>query len=518
MLKAWFSPISLAAGETRNGVLLPEVSSEDLKAAVRALTEAGKNLRGMSVSEIARKLEVVARQWQRPDLPERQEALNLLPKFLPFSEPACKRAIDTLMEPITAHKLLALLDQLLGNHQAIDKFFEPFPRLKRKAFGANLAFLILPGNVVGVGVWDMVFCLLCKTPVLVKPSWSEPILPSLFAQTVERFAPELAPAIAVIPFPPEREDLTNIALNECDVVAVYGTDETIESIKRKAPAKVRVVERGHRFSIAIVGENFADERTAELLVLDLVRFDQRGCLSPQICFVEASEKGRVQRFAEKVAEALKRVGEELPPNLGEGEKASLTQFRLTCEMLGAQIAAAEDGSWVIALWDESSTAWQKLSCTARTIHIVAVKSLDKIAEMLRSFGKFLQGVAVAVEETKAELIAEIFGQMGASRICPIGQLQTPPIEWNQDGKHFISELVRWCDLEPIVFTPVKNGWVEIFRGDAIQAATLRFKLEQKGIPISSESDVDPTNPTVVQQILLVPAQYANDARQILSNP
>ena len=187
-------------------------------------------------------------------------------------------------------------------------------------------------------------------------------------------------------------------------------------------------------------------------------------------------------------------------------------------MLGAQVLVAKDGTWAVAIWgDENLTAWQKVSCTARVVHIVAANSLDEIFETLKPFGKFLQGVAVSMDETKAEKVAEIFGQLGATRICPVGQLQIPPIEWSQDGKHLISELVRWCDFEPIILPPKESGWVEVFRGDAAQSVALRFELEQRGIPVSLESDIDPSNPTVPVHCLKVPAQFLNEANQVISS-
>ncbi len=524
-MRAWFAPLPLPAGEGQGEIVLPKVSPEDLLAVASSLREAGMRLRELIVSEIAQKLEFVARQWERPDLPERKEALKLLPKFLPFSEPVCKRAIDALFEPLTANRMLNLLDELLGDHRALDEFIERPLGLKRKAFGADLAFLILSGNIVGIGIWDIVFCLLCKTPVLVKPSSDEPILPSLFAQSLARFAPELASAVAVIPFESEREELIDAAIKESDAVIAYGTDETVQTVKRKIPAKVKFIERGHKFSVAIVAEEFADERTADLLALDISRFDQRGCLSPQVCFVtERGTRGTGHEFGLKLAQALERISDELPTNLHEGEKASVTQFRLTCEMLGARVLSPPDASWTVVIWDtehgtrdtEVKAKWQKVACSARTIHIVTVDSLDKVFEELRPLGKFLQGVAVAMDSAEAEQVAEAVGRMGASRICSVGQLQTPPIEWSQDGKHLISELVRWCDLEPITLTPKEVGWVEIYRGDLEEATVIWRTLEQMGIPSSLETSFDPTNPTSPIYTVRIPVQHASEAKQAIA--
>lgn len=492
----------------------------ELIAFVERLQNARQHLQAMSVTDIAAALERVARRWLNRAAPERQKALAELPQRLPFSRPVCERALDALFEPITAMRLLALLDEQLGDHRALDTFV-PFGQGRhRKAFGADLAFLILAGNIVGIGIWDIAFCLLCKTPVLVKPSSEEPLMSTLFTQSLAAVAPELANAIAVVPFPSEREELLDAALQQCDAVIVYGTDETVTTIKRRTPAKVRVIERGHRFSVTIVADEFADERTAELLALDVARFDQRGCLSPQVCFVitgrEARDKGR--DFGLKVAEALRRISVELPPNLRESEKVSMTQFRLTCEMLGATVLAASDASWTVVIWDggrEMGDGWRKAACSIRVIHIVAVSSLEEAVNTLKPLGKYLQGIAVAADERQAEWLAEKFGQMGASRICAVGQLQIPPMEWSQDGKHLIADLVRWCDLEPISLPSFESGWVDVFFGDEAQGAMVRWTLEQKGIPVSIETDVDPTDPSLPRQRLRVPAEFAEGAKQAL---
>ncbi len=520
-MRGWFASLPLAPKEEENGLVLPKVTPEDLRAIAKSLKEAKKTLEAIPASEIAIRLSEVAQQWLRSDCPERQQALALLPQRLPFSPQACERAFDALMSDLTAERLIRLLDDLLGDHRALDTFVERIRGIRRRAFGADLALLILAGNIVGIGLWDILFCLLCKTPVLVKPSSEDPVLPTLFAQSIARLNPELANAIAVVPFPSEQRELLTTVLSESDVVIAYGTDETMQAIKRLVPAKVRVIERGFRFSIGIVSVNFANELVAGRLALDIARFDQRGCLSPQICFVVGQgAESRGQKFAQMVADALTHLQEELPPNFHEGERASMVQFRLTCEMLGANVLTAPDHSWVIAFWDASKDvgvrAWQQVSCLGRVLHLVAMPSEDALATALRPFGKFLQGVAVAGDEATVSRWVEMLGELGANRICPVGQLQTPPLEWSQDGKHLIAELVRWCDWEPALLPLSVGGWVEIFRGDEPQGQYLRWLLEQQGIPISVESDFDPTDPVRPQMRLRVPAEWLSEAQKILA--
>lgn len=496
--------------------------SLDLTTTIARLRNAGDRLRAMPVAAIAAALERVAHRWQDRTAPERRIALAELPQRVPFGRPVCERALDALFEPLTAPRLLALLDDLLGTHQALDAFV-PLVRhtssilpsesasVRRKAFGADVALLILAGNIIGVGIWDIAFCLLCKTPVLVKPSSDEPLLPALFAQSLAAAAPELADAVASLP-----PDVRLEVWDGIDAVIVYGTDETVTAVKRCAPAKMRVIERGHRFSVAIVDAAYADERTAQLLALDIARFDQRGCLSPQVCFVVG--RAATAAFGHKVAEALQRLNAELPPVLRDSERARVTHFRLTCQMLGAQVLAPSDASWTVAVWDAPTMrdAWQKVACSARVVHIVAMDALDAVFDALRPLGQFLQGVAVAMDETMAERTAEALGHMGASRVCPVGRLQTPPLEWSQDGKHLIAELVRWCDLEPLALPAPEGGWVPVFEGDAERTALARFMLEQQGIPVSVEVDFDPSDPTQPRQRLCVPAEHAADAQRVFA--
>ncbi|MFA0755591.1 MAG: hypothetical protein YPKNTGVA_001098 [Candidatus Fervidibacter sp.] len=484
---------------------------------LKRLEQVRSVLRSLPVADIATALERIARYWLNEAASERQQVLTELPQRLPFSRPVCERALNALFEPMTAERMLRLLDEQLGDRRVLDAFVLRPNGVWRKAFGANAALLILAGNIPGIGIWDIAFCLLCKTPVLVKPSSDEPLLPSLFAQSLAAVAPELADTVVTLL--PTETDIGALLTDAVEAVIVYGTDETVATVKRQVLAKVRVIERGHRISVAIIAEEFTDERTAELLALDIARFDQRGCLSPQICFVVGRGAGDAgQELGQKLAKALERVSAELPTNLREGEKASVAQFRLTCEMLGATVLASSDASWTVAIWDgeRGTEGWRKVACSARVVHLVAMPSLSAVMDTLRPMGKFLQGVALATDEATAEQMAEALGQIGASRICPVGQLQAPPMEWSQDGKHLVAELVRWCDLEPIALPPKESGWVEVFCGKEERALLLRAALEGRGIPVSLQSEVDPTDPTVPLQRLFVPAPYADDARQVLA--
>jgi hypothetical protein len=49
------------------------------------------------------------------------------------------------------------------------------------------------------------------------------------------------------------------------------------------------------------------------------------------------------------------------------------------------------------------------------------------------------------ERTRLSLLA---AGAGASRLCPLGRMQLPPLGWNHDGQPPLRPLVRWLDQEP----------------------------------------------------------------------
>jgi len=56
-------------------------------------------------------------------------------------------------------------------------------------------------------------------------------------------------------------------------------------------------------------------------------------------------------------------------------------------------------------------------------------------------------VGIAATEDRAQKIANELAQWGATRICPLGQMQNPPLRWRHDGRPALGDLVTWTDWE-----------------------------------------------------------------------
>ena len=50
-------------------------------------------------------------------------------------------------------------------------------------------------------------------------------------------------------------------------------------------------------------------------------------------------------------------------------------------------------------------------------------------------------------KTMQEKLANELARWGASRICPLGKMQSPPLTWRHDGRPSLGDLVMWTDWE-----------------------------------------------------------------------
>ena len=69
------------------------------------------------------------------------------------------------------------------------------------------------------------------------------------------------------------------------------------------------------------------------------------------------------------------------------------------------------------------------------------------ATALWSTKRLVSTVAVAAPDDRLDALAVRLARWGASRICPVGRMQDPPVAWRHDGRPALGDLVTWTDLE-----------------------------------------------------------------------
>ena len=89
----------------------------------------------------------------------------------------------------------------------------------------------------------------------------------------------------------------------------------------------------------------------------------------------------------------------------------------------------------------------QMSCLNRFIYVKAVADLTAALRGADDLRGKVSTVGIAVPEDKASEIATQLARWGATRICPLGQMQNPPLTWRHDGRPALGDLVTWTDFE-----------------------------------------------------------------------
>jgi hypothetical protein len=176
-----------------------------------------------------------------------------------------------------------------------------------------------------------------------------------------------------------------------------------------------------------------------------------------VIYVEESTGMSAEQFAEALAQELAAREATHPRGAVSTETSATIASRRAFYELRAAESQRSTEIPVTRLWcSQGSTAWTvvyeadplfQLSCLHRFIY---VKSAHNLQDTLRHadpvHGK-VSTVGLAAPEEKAEEFATQLASWGVTRVCPLGQMQNPPLTWRHDGRPALGELVTWTDFE-----------------------------------------------------------------------
>jgi hypothetical protein len=450
---------------------LPALSAEWVGALCDTLREARPRLSDRDAADLASALGRVGERFLDPGDPLRREALELLPRTSGLSPEMAVAVLDGMAADWTEARLAALLSADLGDAAVLDGFVDSGVRPGRvMAVGPALCVQIVAGSVPGVGVSAILRSLLVKGPTLLKPGRGDVVLPVLFARGLAEADRALAAALAVVYWPGGDRALEDAALARADVVTAYGSDATVRDLRARAPVTARFVAYHHRVSVGVVGRGALTAAAADATAADVARaiglFDQRGCVSPQIVYVEEGCERSPEEFAEALARALAELEGRLPTGpLELAEAASLHQTRGTAELLaaaaGGRVIHGGAAAWTVLFEPQSGASAQSESrgapgvpspypapAAGRVARVRPLASVEALPRLLAPLSGYLQTVGVAGLGDRMERVARSVATVGASRVVPFAGVPFPPPWWHHDGGGPLTDLVSWIDLEP----------------------------------------------------------------------
>ncbi|HEX6588980.1 MAG TPA: acyl-CoA reductase [Longimicrobiales bacterium] len=439
-----------AEGRTFRYPMLSAVQMRELAARLRA--NRARHLARRPVAEVIDVIDQAGRMFARGGA-MRAETVELLPAVTRMSVPMIELILDRMSADWQGAALRRLVALELGSPNVLDRFVsQPDAGRSVRALGPELALTVFAGNVPGVPVTALVRCLLVKAAVIGKSAADDPVLAVLFARALERVDPALASCIALTYWPGGAAAPEEAALAEADTVVVYGGADAIASIRRRAPARTRVLEHGPRMSLGFVAREALVQTGARALARSVAvaaaTFDQHGCVSLHGAVVERGGDVDPKTFAEIVFEELEAIGRDLPAGrLTAGEAAALQAERGRAEFAhlagGAIWASGRAGATVVYSEAPDLTP----SCLDRFIRVGAVDRIEDVLPALDPLRGLLQTAGLAAEPPRNAVLADFLAEAGFTRIAPFDAMPWPPAHWHHDGAAPLAELVRWVDLE-----------------------------------------------------------------------
>jgi hypothetical protein len=251
----------------------------------------------------------VGQSWLEPNYPLRKLALERGPAATGFTSATLARGLDSFFKQLTQEHFHVLLEQDLGHGHRLDEMVAG--EAERKSGRAAIATApellahITAGNLPNPTLAAMVLGVLVRSAQFVKCASGTSLLPRLFAHSLYEVEPKLGACIEVAEWRGGNADLEKALFDEADCVTATGSDETLAAIRQRLPAKVRFLGYGHRVSFAYIasGEltSLNARNAAVQAAADVAAWNQQGCLSPHVIYVEHGGGVPPEQFAEMLA-------------------------------------------------------------------------------------------------------------------------------------------------------------------------------------------------------------------------
>ncbi len=436
----------------------------------------GSWLARLRTRQVAEIIAYVAEQWLEPHNGFRMRALSEGAAELGMGPGTLARGLDAFLRQLTLENLEGIVTQDLGDARRLDDFSAGVAEVRggRSAIARGPALLahIASGNIPVPALQSMVFGLLLRSAQFVKCASGRTLLPRLFAHSLAATEPRLGSCLELASWPRGNADLDAALFAEAHCVTATGSDEMLMDVRSRLPLHTRFVGHGHRVSLAYVSNEvlstYSVRRVARELAADVTAWNQLGCLSPHVAYVQEDGAVSPEGLAVAIAEELARREQDeprgpIPPEDAAAIVARRDIYRLRATLLGDGSdrlrfeTAFRDPPGGVALWEsEAGTAWTVVldrdprfehSCLNRFLYVKPVRQLDEMLRMLEPVRGHVSTVAVAAVDHRATEIARELASWGVPRVCPVGRMQEPPLAWRHDGRPALADLVEWTDME-----------------------------------------------------------------------
>ncbi len=333
------------------------------------------------------------------------------------------------------------------------------------------------GNVPGTGLLLALLGLAAsagagdRLPViLIRNSRREPIFTAMVLSTLELIDPKLLDTTLVTIWDHEDSTLQDFLVAQADLVVAAASDETIEdlgSIVRRVSTgthPIRFHAHGHKVSFSTIGRECLErgrqmpagdaalmDAVARLASLDVALWNQQGCLSSRVHFVEEdrdSAHHSAEDYGRAVVRSLRELDQAMPKAVRKRRQIHnlFDQYQAVAVSNPVQVLSGYDDDFLVVLdrRELSGEQFRELvnACQGRTVAIVPVRDVMEVpVRFLQQVGKrHLQSMSIALGDPDTEGIAprllayaDALGTAGVTSIRTVGRGGFPQLAYSWDG-------------------------------------------------------------------------------------
>jgi hypothetical protein len=311
------------------------------------------------------------------------------------------------------------------------------------------------GNLPNPALLSIVFGLLVRSAQFVKCAHGSALLHRLFAHSIYEAEPKLGACLEIAEWRGGNADLETVLFDQADCVTATGSDEVLAALRPRLPPRARFLGYGHRVSFGYVASSMLSGhnagKTAARAAADVAAWNQLGCLSPHVIYVQQNGPRSPEQFAEMLAQELARLEETeprgaLPPEIAAAiaSRRSFYEVRAAHSPDTRHWASPDSTAWTVVY--EADPRFQ-LSCLHRFIYIKPADNLTEALCHAESVRGKVSTVGLAAPEDQTPALASELASWGVPRVCPLGRMQSPPLAWRHDGRPALADLLTWTDLE-----------------------------------------------------------------------
>lgn len=448
---AW-SELSFGALTVRVPVLQP-AQARTLASHVRAA--AARELGPLPVSQVIAIVDAAVARLFDPADPYRREAEQLLPLVSGYDAEMVRLGLNGFLQRFRAPQLHRFVAEDFANPKVLDEFQPAVKGGAVRAFGPALLLHSWAGNVPALPLWSLVCGLLVKAGNVGKLPSAEPVFATLFARLLAQVHPPLADCMAIAWWKGGDPAVAAVFIDEADAVLAYGGNEAIAQLRAQVPVTKRFLGYGHKLGFGIVLRSALDAQrgpaAARAAAHDVVRYEQQGCYSPHLFYVQRGAALAPRDFAQYLAAELANLQRRFPRRaLSLEEGAAVAGWRQEAELrafagAGGEVFGDPQSPWCVRFDDGVRPLAP--SAGGRGVAVCGFDAPQEVVDRIAPHAAFLQTVGVAAAPGELYALAPLLGAAGVTRIAALGAMTSPEAGWHHDGRFNLLDLVRMVEIE-----------------------------------------------------------------------